>query len=323
MKVSLSVQLLSLSVSAGGVLLALAVGGGCSADETSGATGGTTTTGGAGGDAAAGGSAGSSAGGATSSGGSTSSGGGGAGGPEPLFFDDFESGDLSHSDNGIGWTNQNAGDGDEVAISSDIVHSGSHALRFHFAGGADGDDAFAEQRFTLGEARAEIYVSFYAYFPDGDEPGENRYVHRDSTGPDNNKLLRVWAPDYDGFKWGASFRPEAEGSRIFGETRVGSCGEGVGGLPSTSWPMTAGELGRWLHLELHVRGDDGSGNGAYALWVDGTSQISATDIQIPGAPCSPNHFIAGYLMGWANSGFDQDTNVYIDDVAFALSHLGP
>ncbi|RZO64910.1 MAG: hypothetical protein EVA89_03350 [Sandaracinaceae bacterium] len=235
-----------------------------------------------------------------------------------LFFDDFESADRSHSENGVAWRGASAGGGgDAVDVTGERAASGAHALRFTFGGGGPEDDAFAEQRFTLGELREELWIGFRIYFPDGSEPGENRYVHRDlPSGPENNKLLRLWAPTYDGFKWGASMWPSPTGQSYVGGITRGSCVAGPGPIRGTDgFAMTDAHLGRWMLWEIHVRGDDGSGNGVFELWVDGALIASHTDIAIDGAPCAPNAFIDGYLLGWANSGFDVDTHVYIDDVA--------
>lgn len=237
-------------------------------------------------------------------------------GRELIFFDDFESGDRSHSENGVAWTSTNTGGPDEVSVTDARAASGSHSLRFHFGGDSSlSDDAFAEQRFTLGELRADLWVGFRIYLPDGSEPGENRYVHRDAAGSDNNKLLRLWAPTYDGFKWGASFWPSADGLSTLVGDRSASCGAGIGPFGGSEWTLTDADLGRWMLWEIHIHGDDGSGNATYELWVDGVL-VAADTSAIGGAPCAPNAFIDGYLMGWSNSGFDRDTRVYIDDVAF-------
>lgn len=239
--------------------------------------------------------------------------------PVGFFFDDFESCDLSHREGGASWGASRSGGPDSVAVTRARARSGSCALQFTFGGGPSGDDAWAEQRFELGSPRTDFHVAFYIYFPNGTEPGENRYVHR-SESPQNNKLLRVWADRYDGFKWGASMWSNSVGSAVSGET-ARSCSASIGQATPGYWFMTESDLGRWVHVELHVRGDDGSGNGRFELFVDGIPHVQHT-LAVGGAPCAPNHFLRGYLLGWANSGFARTTNVYVDDVVFSTTRIG-
>lgn len=81
--------------------------------------------------------------------------------------------------------------------------------------------------------------------------------------------------------------------------------------------------GRWILVEWRVHGDDGTGNGLLQIWFDSELVIDEQEIAVDGAPCGTNTFLNGYLMGWANSGFDEETFVYIDDVAFSDSRIGP
>lgn len=235
-------------------------------------------------------------------------------GDEAVFFDGFESGDLSHTEGGVAWTASTS-----TQVSDAIVHTGDHALRFRFGPGALDEDAFAEQRFTLGVERPELHAQYWLYLPDGSEPGHVAYEIREPEGPDNNKFFRVWHDEYSGpFKWGASLRGSDDGvARLFGETRRG-CDIGVGAISGgESWVLPADILGRWVLVRWHVRGDDGSGNGLLRIWLDGRLVIDDHDLTIEGAPCGDNVFLHGYLLGWANSGFDAETFAYIDDVAFS------
>jgi len=81
--------------------------------------------------------------------------------------------------------------------------------------------------------------------------------------------------------------------------------------------------GRWVAIEVHSRRDTGVGDGVFQLWIDGNLEIDAQNVAWAGAPCASNEFFRnGYLLGWSNAGFDQDTTVFIDDVVFSTSYIG-
>jgi hypothetical protein len=220
----------------------------------------------------------------------------------PFFQDSFESGDLSHMENSAAWT-----DSATTAVSADKAHTGTRSLKFTFAGSSS-DGAWSEQRFTLGSAK--------------------RVTGNAAT---NNKVIRLWGEDYnEALKMGASFwagsisllQPDAYWTGWPQYLSCASDGPGPSDALPGSWTLTTEDLGKWHSFEFHFRPDDGSGNGAYEFWVDGEKKISHTALSYAGAPCSPGYFKNGYLLGWANSGFDQDTYIFIDDVAFSTSYIG-
>jgi hypothetical protein len=85
----------------------------------------------------------------------------------------------------------------------------------------------------------------------------------------------------------------------------------------------AGAKGRWTAIEIHTRRDTGSSDGIMQVWQDGSLVVDGKGLSWAGAPCGVNKFFSnGYLMGWSNAGFDNDTFVYIDDVVFSTSYIG-
>ena len=239
------------------------------------------------------------------------------------FEDDFESGEFDHTQDGIAWT-----DTAWVGVESVIARSGGNAVRFRYQPSPVTDDGVnAELRFNLGEDRPEVYARYYVYLPDGSEPDHNAYnVRSKREGGTNNKFFRLWHEEYSGpLKWGASVGASDDGlARLFPETRAWGCNIGVGQLiDGSSWTLPQDIRGRWILVEWRVHGDDGTGNGLLQIWFDSELVIDEQEIAVDGAPCGTNTFLNGYLMGWANSGFDEETFVYIDDVAFSDSRIGP
>lgn len=253
------------------------------------------------------------------------------------FSDGFENTSAGDAPNykdpesGATWTGSAWTEVVDSTLSNVTPHSGSKMLRFRWA-----ENANSEQRFDLGSQQTgDVYIRYYVYYPDGTEPGENKYVHRDGPSSDNNKVMRLWGGDYideikvgarswpvDGYVERIQFTAEVSTWKVNGCS--GSQGEAyIDKVPIPSWYRQDSTLGRWMCFEFHYKRDTGSGDGVFEFWVDGDKKIGATNFSTIGAPCNPGYFKGGYLMGWSNSGFDEDTNVYFDDVVFSDSYIGP
>lgn len=251
-----------------------------------------------------------------------------------FFSEDFESGGLLSptSSDGSAWGASNAGtaDGDSVGVSDGLSRSGNYSLRFFFHGAPTGD-AWSEQRFVLGgDGRTDFYLSFWAYFP-------SNYTIRDADGTDNTKIAMTWADQYSGEGRFNTEIDTASGDISIRQWRQApfpytnaQCSDDGGTLtwgPSNDAWSTSDDgfnlydtLGEWTHWVFHFRLDDGDTvESLRELWIDGVQVISVEESVI-GAPCSPNYIKNGYLMGWSNSGFDEDTTVYIDDVIMATEY---
>ena len=238
---------------------------------------------------------------------------------EVFFSDGFESGDFSYTDptSGADW-----GDTTSVTVSTDSVRTGSYSAKFTYWGDVDlGEDAWSELRFFLGSELTEVYVSFYILFP-------SDFVIRDTPSTDNTKLTYIWGDSYadDKNKIGIEFEEELKfllkARKLDG---FPSCSDSS----STGYISTAGlydftsKRGDWMNIEYRYKLDSGSGDGAVQMWVDGVLALDDDPLAWDGAPCGLNEFLQhGYLMGWSNSGFDEDTYVYIDDVVFSTTRIG-
>ncbi len=249
----------------------------------------------------------------------------GAGGT--FFSDSFESGDINHVDpvSGARWDAPDHNSECYVIPSTEIAHTGSHSLKFFFKGNPDlNADAFAEQYFNLGQPQTDVYLRYYVFFP------SNFTVRYPGSLSSNNKIFRLWGNTYaDPMQVGMSIRHEGPRNMFF-ESQTGdypylpNCGGNVDGVRGqTDFILTPDYLGKWTSFEFHVKRDSGSGDGFFQMWVDGVLKKDQHDITFIGAPCSPGYWLHGYLFGAANSGYDQDTSVYIDDVVFSNSYIGP
>jgi len=238
-----------------------------------------------------------------------------------FFTDGFESGDLSHTENGAFWF---SGGGQDATVSSTRAHSGTRSMRFEYA--PEPDHLWSEERFNLGDPKTDVYIQYWVWF-------DSNYVHASSG--NNNKFIRIWSENsaYEGdpVKMGASLLYDA----TYMATMQGEMGEAGGDTPSClasigqfhtlgTWPI-AENLGRWALFEWHFKLDSGAGDGALELWVDGVKEIDGTSLSFIGAPCGAEgsrYFRVGYLFGYDNARFAETTYMYVDDVKFSDTYIG-
>jgi hypothetical protein len=233
-----------------------------------------------------------------------------------LFSDDFSSGDLRKQQGGVSWAKAT-----NTSVVTNRESPSGKALRFRFGGKPSGEDSWAEQRLWLPHL-TDVYIEVVAKIP-------LNYAHRDDTGSDNNKIVRVWngddADDNDGYskyflKGGFSTVPSGDGgSNLIVEW--GRKSEGVGPNNTPRVPQFIGkeDLGKVRKLTYHFRTDligpvggkmaPKGGTGALEAWKDDKPLVSYTTLSWRSADGKGERFSAAYLFGWANSGFAQTTEI--------------
>lgn len=228
-----------------------------------------------------------------------------------LFSDNFESGDLSKTENGFSWQAPNFGSGDALGVSSDNPLSGSNSLRFFFEGQADlAADAFSEQRLTLGANYIDATVTFDLYIPPN-------YNHRDATGADNNKFMAVYRDPYGspGFQINFSTSRQANGNSSL-SCHIYNNGSEISPVnPAEGIDfIDASEGGTWVNYEMRIAvpTSSTSNDGILQVWKNGEVQCNLTNVSSYGGD-GENYFNELYLLGAANSGYTQDTIFFLDD----------
>lgn len=239
-----------------------------------------------------------------------------------IFTDDMESGDFTHQDNNARW-----GSKANVTVSTQKPRTGSHSLRFFFEGKADEQDAFSELRFKLGGNYSDIWIRYDLFVP-------TNYYHRDQASSTNNKFIYLWSGDYSAGFTGPGLSVQNWESNV-GESNAipkakGAPASSGGFLFDKHYTSDGGTIfdaadhGKWLTIVIHAKYATASNNdGVFQLWKirDGqTIEIfnkTNGNWYVPGQP----GFDEGYLLGWANSGFDQDVVFYMDNVEFSTTPL--
>lgn len=203
-----------------------------------------------------------------------------------------------------------------VSVATDMPNplpGSTHALRFAYParGGNLTLDGNAESRFTLPYLFPELTIEFDWYIP-------ANYVHRDATGPDNNKLLRVWPTAFGDAEMqglGTEHQSDNNLSRFtIDYQRPGTSGMTTGIVSNNNF-ITPADVGQWMHLHFYYKPAIGLTNGEVHIYKNNIPYLiwqGNDNNEIP----QINGFRGGYLMGHANSGYAAETIFYIDNLRF-------
>ena len=240
---------------------------------------------------------------------------------DTIFADGFESGDRSTSTNGFRWTTSSA----NVRVMDSIAYRGKKSLCFLYHGKPAGEDSTAEQRFNLGGGYSELWIQYFVRLP-------ANYFHR-ADSPSNNKFFYLWSRDYkdEGNEvswhlWSAG----DSGNSLLSYVTFDEYGHHPNARDGYAKPLFVdrnSDLNRWFEVVLHWKRQSApdSADGVVQVWkrsADGTLQnlISETNLSRTwGRYASDNFVDQGYVFGWANAGFSEDTDICIDDISFSDS----
>lgn len=257
---------------------------------------------------------------------------------EVLASDSFESGDMSApSHDGFSWERNNrtsivsstgvlwSNGSKDIDIPSGrdwTAYDGENSLRFRYPA----RENMAEQRFSLNESHPELWASFWLRVP-------ANFYHQSG----NQKLFALWMDGYsahgDGSTITLEFRPDGSneaGSSVFyanvGKGRSNITGGDIGIHPFITVPS---DRGRWMNLVIRVvaESSEDESDGILEVWRKWEDESSYTQTQdLDGLPIripsdGPNGFKKGYLMGWANGAYSEDTEFLLDDFTLSTESL--
>jgi hypothetical protein len=224
---------------------------------------------------------------------------GGGGSGEIFFEDDFVSGDLTKTLNGFSWTGANK-------VVPNEGRLGGSAARFRYGPNAIGQDSSQELGFFLapaGSGLTELWIEYYLKIP-------SNYIQRNDP-PSNNKFFALWAENYSNSN-DIQFVSEFERVNDTESNIRAICMTGSGCLAGSSPNpvVTAGDLGQWVRVRIHQKA--GNGDGASEIWKNNNVVYSISNYT-HFASGGNSYWRSGYLMGWANSGFADQTDFYVDE----------
>lgn len=252
-------------------------------------------------------------------------------GPGLIFFDDFESyavgsRPIGGGANGFNWT----GGFFSIVVTDEQSFSGTRSVRFDYPGEPDlCEDSTRELQFELAPdgqtGYDEIWIEYMVRVPDN-------FEHRSGCGGTNNKLLSMWAENYNNSAGDAEITIEwarATTTRSFLRQAVVTDPQRLADDQPTQ-QLIKGTIfdssmrGTWIRLRYHYRigGSDAVNDPTIVdIWRDNTKICEARpDYNMkaypPENPPGLNYFRRAYMFGWSNSGFTEDTNFYVDDFKF-------
>jgi hypothetical protein len=240
----------------------------------------------------------------------------------PLFVDDFEGypvgGKLSnHGANGFRWVGPRY-----VEVATEYARSGRRSLRFRYGPYEPNGDThmWGEQRFLFPAAR-EVWIEFYVRIPEN-------YYHNRGNSSYNNKFLALWGPSGYSQPPAVTFQTWADGN---GGSTLNVCRtepnrplEHYPRVPGNGGPaIDASHRGRWLRARAHVRlSDPGKANGLERLWLDDRLIVDVPNDANEAPAGHENVLCSGYLLGYDNGRFLEDTDFYVDDFRIWISDPG-
>lgn len=229
----------------------------------------------------------------------------------PLLVDSFESGDLSKTNSaGFQWLSPN-----KTSVVTSEAMDGSHTLRFLYPA----TNYMSEQRFDLGGAYKDIWFQYWLKVP-------INYSHSTQS-PGNRKFFALWMDDYSSKGNGPTiaweFWRDSEGSSVlaFHYSDGGYTTMGVH-QQYTPFISVPADRGRWMEVTLHVKASSSSSSndGVIEMWRRWRNEAPSqrklihrttnADLAIPSG--GPNGWAAGYIMGWANASYAEDTQWLLD-----------
>lgn len=274
------------------------------------------------------------------------------------FSDSFESGDMSTTNvDGFSWgknnktsiVTQHPEDGPVALYNNKSIYrvhsaatsegrvkdwtakSGENSLRFRYSAGSP----WTEQRYDLGSSYPEIWFSYWIRIP------TNYYRELGTNGGKNNKWFNIQMAPMSQYQDKTVSRVEmqewsngAGGMKINIQFRNGSNGKYKS---SNSYPdfVTPDDAGRWMLLTYHLKASSTttSTDGIlrmYRKWEDETSdtlinELIDINVGIGAGSISSNRkgWAAGYIMGYANDPYKNDTEWLFDSLTISSSRPTP
>jgi len=196
----------------------------------------------------------------------------------------------------------------KVVAENEQSVSGTKSLRLNYVGNPNLDaQSSNEMRFELSKLYKELTFEFNLYIPPN-------YTHRDGTtsSSDNNKFLRLWPENYnDVEKIGFSTVRQPGDDSTIGSDYVGASNSSLSTAVTRSTDfITDADKGQWMEIKIEGSAPTATGTGFERLYKNG---ILFLEQSLPTRGYDQPGYRYGYLFGYANSGFTEDTNLYIDD----------
>ena len=264
-----------------------------------------------------------------------------AGQSEVVFQDSFESGGLDAKSGGSFWRSAVS-----TRVSAEKASDGDYAAKIQFRGNSNlRRDSNGYMKFHLGQELPDVWMRYDLFVPDNYEqriPSDSRH--------ENKGFVTLWGGhesnpfSSSALRSGVSFWPLAakqssaeSAGDSYATANYSSNGKTMPHIghdqPATviDADESNGDAGKWMSVYINVKAADaGAKNGRIAVWrcaaPCGFSSLDESNALFVASDLGNSHsnvsgFDRGYLFGWAATGFDENTELYVDNVVIADSEL--
>ena len=234
------------------------------------------------------------------------------------FTDGFESGSFSHSQNQISWGGT-AGDIPPV-VSKDNPKDGNYSVKFTFKGDPNTTRGTGSKlQFNLGNYYRDVWVQFDVFFPSNWSP-RDRDAKAHNKGPIMLWSDNGWHDDLKSYSSYEAWNAENWPTGIVSYNRGGYRGHVHPKLDNSYfyYPNPKKDLGRWVNIVARIKfATSASANdGIFQIWKDGVLGLDASNVNNYLKNNKPGVNF-GYIFGPADTGFNIDTNIYLDNVVIS------
>lgn len=256
-----------------------------------------------------------------------------------FYSDSFESGSLTETDHpSFRWTGTKstgivtAVPTPKVLSGTDIGKSssnrdwrarlGDNSLRIVFPA----KEFWAEQRFDLGQGLQEVWFKFDLRVP-------LNFTHENQAAgvPSNSKVFYVWMDDYSNKGKGATvgweyWKQSGGISGLAVNIQSDNAKRHSGHRHHFDFINANTDKGRWMSLIFHLKtsSKDGVADGIVSLyrkWDDENEYVRHQHITDAILPPQYGGFRQGYIMGWHNGKYVQDTEWLVDNFIVSSENI--
>lgn len=254
-----------------------------------------------------------------------------------IYHEDFSTGGFGSGMSNFRWS----ASGSSVTVVQNTDRDGNpnvYMARFRYlswsGGGSVNDKKWAEKRFHTAPSGEIAYgypvfcESFWLFVP-------TNFLHDNvDGGSSNNKLFMTWMDDYagsgDGSTVGMEYRPEGSGSYWYTKNSSGDGGSLGGDTAAASgFIVVPDNQGEWMQIagRFTVETSPGAHDGKIEIWRRWygeawvkTHNVTGRTIKLPDTGDEGSlGFSGGYLLGFDNSAYANDTDWYVDDIYFGTT----
>ena len=185
--------------------------------------------------------------------------------------------------------------------------------------GADGGSEWTD--IAIAERISATQVRLESAAPTTVSGAEIRMQNRSSHRSINNKFIWVAAENYNGYASEAWFiaeyaHPSPSSLGDVPNAKIKYTGSGGEGAPSKAERIHADliraeDAGQWVRIRIHLLAHDTDGQ--FELWRDDTLVMDFPAGYRTSEGEGKDYWRVGYLMGWANTGYTEDTTFHVSD----------